>query len=95
MSFNILTEIVNGECPSCDNHSLLVNVGFGTYRCVHCGDTLEQKVNGVIKYIKATKNTKFDVRADLDGQKKKTIIWRQHIHKKNQKKAKTPQKAHE
>ena len=36
-------------------------------RCVHCGDKLEQKVNGVIKYIKATKNTKFDIRADLDG----------------------------
>ena len=28
MSFNILTEIVTGECPSCTTHSLLVNVGF-------------------------------------------------------------------
>ena len=68
MSFNLLTEIVNGECPSCDTHSLLVNVGFGAYRCVHCGDTLEQKVNGVIKYIKADKNTKLDIRSDrFDG----------------------------
>ena len=93
MSFNILTEIVNGECPSCDTRSLLVNVGFGAYRCVHCGDTLEQKVNGVIKYIKADKNTKFGIRADLDGQKKKASIRRQYIRKKNQKKAETPQEA--
>ncbi len=64
MSFSLLTEIVNGECPTCSNKTLLVNVGFGSYRCVHCGDTLEQKVNGVIKYIKAYKNTKFGVRTD-------------------------------
>ena len=67
MSFSLLTEIVTGECPSCDTHSLLVNVGFGTYRCVHCGDTLEQKVNGVIKYMKVDKDTKLAVRSDLDG----------------------------
>ncbi len=67
MSFNLLTEIVTGECPSCGKNSLLVNIGFGAYRCVRCGDTLEQKVNGVIKYIKADKNTKFGIRTDLDG----------------------------
>ena len=67
MSFRITTEIVNGECPSCEQQSLLVNIGFNSYRCIQCGDTLEQKVNGVIKYIKADKNTKFDIRADLDG----------------------------
>ena len=84
MSFNILTEIVNGECPSCGKNSLLVNIGFGAYRCVRCGDTLEQKVNGVIKYIKADKNTKFGIRTDLDGQKEKTpSFWGQYIHKKD------------
>ena len=68
MSFSLLTEIVTGECPSCDTHSLLVNVGFGTYRCVHCGDTLEQKVNGVIKYMKVDKDTKLSMKNDgLDG----------------------------
>ena len=91
MSFNLLTEIVTGECPSCGKNSLLVNIGFGAYRCVRCGDTLEQKVNGVIKYIKADKNTKFGIRTDLDGQKEKTpSFWGQYIHKKNQKKAKAP-----
>ena len=67
MSFRITTEIVNGECPSCDRNSLLVNVGFGSYRCIQCGDVLEQKVNGVIKYMKVDKDTKLTVRSDLDG----------------------------
>ncbi len=67
MSFRITTEIVNGECPSCDRNSLLVNVGFGSYRCIQCGDVLEQKVNGVIKYMKVDKDTKLAVRSDLDG----------------------------
>ena len=65
MSFKIVTEIVSGECPSCRNTSLLVNVGFSTYRCIHCGDTLEQKINGVIKYIKSPdKTTRLSLRAD-------------------------------
>ena len=67
MSFRITTEIVNGECPSCDRNSLLVNVGFGSYRCIQCGNVLEQKVNGVIKYMKVDKDTKLTVRSDLDG----------------------------
>ena len=68
MSFKVVTEIVSGDCPSCRNTTLLVNVGFSTYRCIHCGDSLEQKINGVIKYIKADKETKLGLRADtLDG----------------------------
>ena len=68
MSFKVVTEIVSGDCPSCENTTLLVNVGFSTYRCIHCGDSLEQKINGVIKYIKADKATKLGLRSDcLDG----------------------------
>ena len=59
INFNILTEIVTGECPACQHKTLLVNIGFTSYRCITCGDVLEQKVNGVIKYIKASKDTKF------------------------------------
>ena len=51
MSFKVVTEIVSGDCPSCDMSTLLVNIGKTNYRCVHCGETLEQKINGVIKYI--------------------------------------------
>ena len=68
MSFSVLTEIVTGDCPACQNKTLLVNIGFTAFRCITCGDILEQKVNGVIKYIRADKNTKLDVRTDrLDG----------------------------
>ena len=67
MSFSVITEIVTGDCPACHQSSLLVNVGYTSYRCIQCGDVLEQKVNGVIKYIKADKNTKLDVRSNLDG----------------------------
>jgi transposase-like protein len=68
MSFKVVTEIVSGDCPSCEASTLLVNIGETNYRCVHCGNTLEQKVNGVIKYIKADKTTKLGLRSDcLDG----------------------------
>ena len=68
MSFKVVTEIVSGDCPSCDASTLLVNIGESNYRCVHCGETLEQKINGVIKYIKADKATKLGLRSDcLDG----------------------------
>ena len=69
MSFKVVTEIVSGDCPSCENTTLLVNVGFSTYRCIQCGDSLEQKINGVIKYIRSPdKDTKLGLRADnLDG----------------------------
>ena len=68
MSFKVVTEIVSGDCPSCEASTLLVNIGETNYRNVHCGDTLEQKINGVIKYIKADKATKLGLRSDsLDG----------------------------
>ena len=68
MSFKVVTEIVSGDCPSCEASTLLVNIGKTNYRCVHCGNTLEQKVNGVIKYIKADKETKLGLKSDcLDG----------------------------
>ena len=69
MSFKVVTEIVSGDCPSCDMSTLLVNIGETNYRCVHCGDTLEQKINGVIKYIKSPdRTTKLGLRSDcLDG----------------------------
>ena len=60
VNFNVLTEIVTGNCPTCQNKTLLVNIGFAAFRCVTCGDVLEQKVNGVIKYMKVNKDTKFE-----------------------------------
>ena len=44
-------EIINGVCPTCDENTLLVSINQEYYRCTTCGTDLEQKVNGVIKYI--------------------------------------------
>ena len=46
-----VTEIVTGDCPECEARTMLVNVYTNVYRCVNCGEDVEQKVNGVIKYI--------------------------------------------
>ena len=44
-------EIINGTCPTCAEDTLLVSLTQEYYRCMTCGTDLEQKVNGVIKYI--------------------------------------------
>ena len=51
------TQIVTGECPECSTNTLLVSWSSNVYRCVNCGHDLEQKVNGVIKYVIADKDT--------------------------------------
>ena len=53
-----LTEVVSGICPSCTCRTMLVGFSSTFYRCTTCGNELEQKINGVIKYIVADKNTK-------------------------------------
>ena len=59
------TEIVTGTCPTCDQKTLLVGIANSYYRCSACGSDLEQKVNGVIKYIMADKNTKMSLKVDI------------------------------
>ena len=44
-------EITNGKCPTCHQVTMLVSVARDFYRCITCGSDLEQKVNGIIKYI--------------------------------------------
>ena len=46
------TEVVAGHCPECKEHTLLVGMKNTLFRCTTCGEDLEQKVNGVIKYLK-------------------------------------------
>ena len=60
-----MAEIVNGICPTCEEYTPLVGVTKQFYRCLTCGTDLEQKVNGVIKYI-PTMTLK-------DGEKETTI----------------------
>ena len=46
-------EITHGVCPNCDEFTALVSLTRDFYRCVTCGQDLEQKVNGKISYIPA------------------------------------------
>ena len=62
----LTTQIVTGECPECSTNTLLVSWSSNVYRCVNCGHDLEQKVNGVIKYVIATENSKFEKARILD-----------------------------
>jgi len=55
----LTSQIVTGNCPECRQDTLLVSFDENIYRCVNCGYDLEQKVNGVIKYVIANDQTKF------------------------------------
>ena len=62
-----VTEIVTGDCPECNIKTMLVNIYTNIYRCVNCGEDVEQKVNGVIKYMKVDKDSAMKLRMDIDG----------------------------
>ena len=44
-------EVAHGICPTCEMPTMLVSITKDFYRCITCGTDLEQKINGVIKYI--------------------------------------------
>ena len=44
-------EITHGICPTCTMPTILISLTRDHYRCVTCGTDLEQKINGVIKYM--------------------------------------------
>ena len=44
-------EIVNGQCPSCSEVTMLVSVASDYFRCVNCGTDLQQHINGKIVYL--------------------------------------------
>ena len=58
----LTSQIVTGKCPECQTETLLVSFEPHLYRCVNCGFDLEQKVNGVIKYVIADKQTSLKIR---------------------------------
>ena len=61
------TEIVTGDCPACTEKTMLVNISNSLYRCINCGEDVEQKINGVIKYMKVDKESRMKLTMDLDG----------------------------
>ena len=44
-------EITSGVCPHCEDRSTFISIVSDNYRCMNCGFDVEQKVNGVIKYL--------------------------------------------
>ena len=44
-------EITPGVCPHCHEMSDFVSIVNDYYKCLTCGIDVEQKVNGVIKYL--------------------------------------------
>ena len=50
-------EIASGVCPHCEDMSSFVSIVRDTYRCMNCGFDVEQKINGVIRYLPIGKET--------------------------------------
>ena len=44
-------EITPGVCPYCELPTSFNSIVRDLYKCMHCGEEVEQKVNGVIKYL--------------------------------------------
>ena len=44
-------QVVNGECPTCQEITVLVGLTPDFYRCMNCGADLEQHINGKISYL--------------------------------------------
>jgi len=47
----VSAEIVNGECPTCSEITMLVGLTNEMYRCMNCGADLRQHINGKISYL--------------------------------------------
>ena len=56
-------EVTHGICPTCQMPTMLVSITKDFYRCITCGTDLEQKINGVIKYI-PTLDIKEDIKPE-------------------------------
>ena len=44
-------EVVNGQCPTCRQLTMLVGLTPELFRCMNCGADLQQDVNGKISYL--------------------------------------------
>ena len=44
-------EVVNGECTTCSEITMLVGLTSDLYRCMNCGADLHQHINGKISYL--------------------------------------------
>ena len=44
-------EITPGVCPHCEMPTSFVSIVNDLFKCMTCGEEVEQKINGVIKYL--------------------------------------------
>ena len=63
--------MVDGVCPHCEDHTLLISIVQDYYRCLNCGGDIEQKVNGKISYMPVM-NSKTDDLMNLKGNNEKS-----------------------
>ena len=71
MTEKIYAEIVNGQCPTCKELTMLVGITSDYYRCMNCGADLHQHINGKISYLPALtarEDGKLYVKDWVDGQ---------------------------
>ena len=45
------TEVVTGQCPTCEQNSVLISLASDHFRCTTCGSDLRQHINGKISYL--------------------------------------------
>ena len=45
------TEVVTGQCPTCEQNAVLVSLASDHFRCTTCGSDLKQHINGKISYL--------------------------------------------
>ena len=50
-------EITSGVCPHCEDMTSFVSIVNDHYRCMNCGFDIQQKINGVIRYLPLGKDT--------------------------------------
>ena len=53
-------EITPGVCPHCDMPTSFVSIVNDLFKCMTCGTDVEQKINGVIKYLPIGKDQLID-----------------------------------
>ncbi len=67
----VSAEIVNGDCPKCNSYTVLVSIYQTVFRCMTCGNDLEQKINSKISYMPVM-NSNADGLIDLKGYNEKS-----------------------
>ena len=66
-SIKLKPEIASGVCPHCEDMSTFISIVNDNYRCMNCGFDVEQKINGVIRYLPVGSHRLIE---EKDGQQK-------------------------